>query len=1107
MLRERTTLAIWILAVCLAPAISQERPPQLPTVEVPNARIGQTDTLTQEAIAEQRKALESAELDEAVRKQGLDLLAQADSELKRATQFAASATSDRQRVQDAESTADSLQQDITFQKTAPDDDLGEYWDLERLQTEVLTRTTKLDGLKRQLEQLEEQNRARDDRREKLSAAQTSLRSRRDEAQQQLGQDPPEGEDARVSNARRLLAQARLRALNSEEPAIAAELARMTAEESSQLMRRRIEFTRREATLYEAEIKELQKQQDQKRRTEAADTKDSLNDIPEGPELKQAEEWVSENDSLVSSLIPTATRLASTREQQHEEDGKTETRIRDRVELLGVVAPVGMELQEQLTKLRDISVMKGDVEDREMTLVELKFNHDSHEQALTELQRRLEKDPDNLVLQRRVSILETLVRNEATYIESLRSVDTWERRLIQSQERFRDWLNERVLWIRSNKVLQLKDIQASGHSLAWFLSPIQWVTLPTAVIADVRANFFVWGAALVLFVVLFLVRPRCRLDLMVAGKDAGRVSCARFGPTVRALWLTVLLASFWPMLIGFVGYRLTEPPRGSDFSQAIGHGLEGVAVSFLLVNLLRLICRNDGLGDAHFSWDNSAIRRLRRELRLVMIVLLPILFLATVFHSSREAPGSDSLERVLYVVGLVGLAWFAYRILNPKHGVFSEALAADQKGWGNRTRWLWYPLSIGVPVALALLAAAGYFFTAYELNWRLAGMIWLAVGLLLLQALLIRWYTVNQRRIRLSQAVQRQRAMLKQDAEAAAQVEEASQELVVVGEQTRRLINTGLLLTALVATWLIWSQVLPAVSFLNRWELWKTTREVSVERVVDGTPKLLTETVLEPITLLSLLKAVFIALATITAARNLPGLLEIILLKRLPLEPALRYAFRTVARYLLVIVGTTLTFNAIGFGWDKAQWLVAGLTVGLGFGLQEIFANFVSGLIILFERPVRLGDVVTIDDVTGNVTRIQIRATTVTDWENKEYIVPNKELVTGRLLNWTLTDKTSRILIEVGVAYGTGTKRARELLVECAYAHPLILNEPPPLATFEKFGDSALLLVLRCYLPNLDKRLTTASELYELIDQAFAEAEIEIAFPQLDVNLSEPSVPS
>ena len=167
----------------------------------------------------------------------------------------------------------------------------------------------------------------------------------------------------------------------------------------------------------------------------------------------------------------------------------------------------------------------------------------------------------------------------------------------------------------------------------------------------------------------------------------------------------------------------------------------------------------------------------------------------------------------------------------------------------------------------------------------------------------------------------------------------------------------------------------------------------------------------------------------------------------------------------------------------------------------------SGLIILFERPVRLGDVVTIDDVTGNVTRIQIRATTVTDWENKEYIVPNKELVTGRLLNWTLTDKTSRILIEVGVAYGTGTKRARELLVECAYAHPLILNEPPPLATFEKFGDSALLLVLRCYLPNLDKRLTTASELYELIDQAFAEAEIEIAFPQLDVNLSEPSVPS
>ncbi len=110
-------------------------------------------------------------------------------------------------------------------------------------------------------------------------------------------------------------------------------------------------------------------------------------------------------------------------------------------------------------------------------------------------------------------------------------------------------------------------------------------------------------------------------------------------------------------------------------------------------------------------------------------------------------------------------------------------------------------------------------------------------------------------------------------------------------------------------------------------------------------------------------------------------------------------------------------------------------VGLGFGLQEIFANFISGLIILFERPVRVGDVVTIDDVTGVVSRIRIRATTITDGDRKELIIPNKEFITGRVLNWTLTDPVNRVVINVGVAYGSDTEQAAEILLKLAQDHP------------------------------------------------------------------------
>lgn len=138
--------------------------------------------------------------------------------------------------------------------------------------------------------------------------------------------------------------------------------------------------------------------------------------------------------------------------------------------------------------------------------------------------------------------------------------------------------------------------------------------------------------------------------------------------------------------------------------------------------------------------------------------------------------------------------------------------------------------------------------------------------------------------------------------------------------------------------------------------------------------------------------------------------------------------------------------------------MAALTVGLGFGLQEIFANFVSGLILLFERPIRVGDIVTVDGTTGVVSRIQTRATTVTNWDRQDLIVPNKEFITGRLLNWTRSDHVNRIVINVGIAYGSDTELARRLIEEVLREHSEVLGDPPSIVTFEGFGESTLNLV-------------------------------------------------
>jgi len=174
--------------------------------------------------------------------------------------------------------------------------------------------------------------------------------------------------------------------------------------------------------------------------------------------------------------------------------------------------------------------------------------------------------------------------------------------------------------------------------------------------------------------------------------------------------------------------------------------------------------------------------------------------------------------------------------------------------------------------------------------------------------------------------------------------------------------------------------------------------------------------------------------------------------------------------------------------------------GAGFGLQEIFANFVSGIIILLERPVRVGDLVTVGGNTGFIRRIHIRSTVLEDYDRKEIIVPNKTLITGEVTNWTLSDTTARVLIDIGVAYGSDTRLVERVLLDAASQVPRLMSEPAPVVWFVSFGDSALNFRLRGYVENADIKLSVTSELNYVIEQTLREHGVNIPFPQRDVHL-------
>ncbi len=252
----------------------------------------------------------------------------------------------------------------------------------------------------------------------------------------------------------------------------------------------------------------------------------------------------------------------------------------------------------------------------------------------------------------------------------------------------------------------------------------------------------------------------------------------------------------------------------------------------------------------------------------------------------------------------------------------------------------------------------------------------------------------------------------------------------IDERTRYLLKVLAYLAAAVGLWAVWVDLVPALTSLGEVELWRYMGEV------DGKPTSIAVT-------LTSAAGILIGVALfVVAARNLPGLVEIALLHNLPLDAGLRYAIRSILGYLIVAIGIFWFAESIGIAWSNVQWLMAALGVGLGFGLQEIFANFVSGLIILFERPVRIGDAVTVGDTTGVVSKIKVRSTTLVDWDNKEIIVPNRTFVTERLINWTLSDAVTRVVIPVGVAYGSDVRQAQEVIRTAAGKCDLVLPQPP-----------------------------------------------------------------
>ena len=257
---------------------------------------------------------------------------------------------------------------------------------------------------------------------------------------------------------------------------------------------------------------------------------------------------------------------------------------------------------------------------------------------------------------------------------------------------------------------------------------------------------------------------------------------------------------------------------------------------------------------------------------------------------------------------------------------------------------------------------------------------------------------------------------------------------------------------------------------------------------------------DPVTVISILVLVAIVGVTFPLAGKLRSAFERWMGSVVEIEETNLHTMGALIRYTVVFMGVYIGLRSAGVQLDSLLIVMGAIGVGIGFGLQNITNNFVSGLILLSERPIKLGDIVDVGGILGTVERIGIRATTLRRFDQTQSLVPNGDLISQVVTNWTLDDRRVRIDFTVGVAYGSDVRLVEKLIRDLLEADERVLDEPQARVMFVAFGESSLDFRVLAYVPDLADRLSTQSDLHFAIDEVFRNNDIEIPFPQRDLHL-------
>lgn len=689
---------------------------------------------------------------------------------------------------------------------------------------------------------------------------------------------------------------------------------------------------------------------------------------------------------------------------------------------------------------------------------------------------------NNILKERQKLLDEIIRSLNSQLNLSITIENNQRQALAIGDALQRKLQQQSFWVNSNNPIDfawLKAFPALAFAEVGVLTDYVGIE-------NVQPNLL----STVLFTSIFLL-----IALLINWKKSAiKDRLASLASRVNTLtndshWLTPE-AMFWTILLALPSTLMFFTAYNAIgflfFNDPIAIGRWGVRVTlywWFFATMLSLL-RPNGLAFRHFGMPQESNRIFQRIIK--QSIWIVGLLLVSSIPSQIDEIGylNDAIGQVMSIIALALCLFVVRPLLN--RAIREYQKAKKEEGATNTSISLFRLLRlilVIVPISLIILIILGYYYTAVYLITHLLNSYFVILLWVFGRYFAYRFVAISARRLAYRRLQDKRRKLREQVLENGTKEDETIK-LSVVNQQIYRVTDLVGWVVLFVSLYVIWSDLISVAYYLDGVILWESNEGNQVESV----------------TLLNLMRASLYVVITYVLIKNIAGILEVTVFSKMPLSKGTPQTIITMLTYIIVTFGSVSAFSALGISWTKIQWIFTALSVGLGFGVREIFGSFVSGSILLFERPIRVGDKVTVGQYTGIITKIRLRSTTLLNSDHMEVVLPNQAFVTDRFINWTLNNTITRLQIFFKVSYDTDLDLMQRLLLQAVHEAPKVLSEPKVEINMLHFGDNALEHELVVFVGELGDRIETMNFLQYRINQLFRENGIRFALNQLDVHL-------